>query len=86
MYERTIMDSELLAIQPHVMKMAELQIALNTTPKLLEKNGIQFHDGHRIISIPAEYSLVIAGAVAHALNEMIFEVEMSGPPLPLEEK
>lgn len=62
--------------QPHVMNMAQLQDALSNTPNLVEKYGIQFHDGNRLISIPPAFSFAIAGAVQDALREMIAEQEI----------
>lgn len=55
----------------HKMTTAQLQEALAASPDLILKNGIQFHDGQRIVSIPAAYSYEIAEGVAIALRDML---------------
>lgn len=62
----------------HVMDMNQLQDALSNTPRLVEKYGIQFQDGNRLISIPPEFAFDISHAVADALERMIAEKEISG--------
>lgn len=61
----------------HRMNMAQLQDALQNTPALVEKHGLQFEDGNRLITIPPEFSYVLACAISAALTEMIFEAELS---------
>lgn len=60
------------------MGMTQLQDALANTPSLIAKYGIQFQDGNRQISIPAEFAFGISHAVADALQEMIADKEISG--------
>jgi len=54
----------------HLMTPSEIRDALKCTPTLIENHGIQFQDGHRLISIPPLFSAVIAEAVATTLRCM----------------
>ena len=62
----------------HLMNMDQLQEALASTPGLIEKYGLQFQDGNRLISIPAEFALGVSNAVADALAQMIAEEDLRG--------
>lgn len=70
------MTNHLPQANGHVMDMAQLQDALASTPSLIEKHGLQFQDGHRLITIPAEFALGVSNAVADALAQMVAEEEL----------
>ncbi len=70
------MSEHLLHNTAHVMDMDQLQEALASTPSLIGKYGLQFEDGNRLISIPAEFALGGSNAVADALAQMIANEEL----------
>jgi hypothetical protein len=63
----------------HKMTPAQLEEALAATPDLILKKGIQFHDGQRIVSIPAAFCYEISEGVAIALRDMLADKRRSEP-------
>lgn len=56
--------------EKNVMTPVEVEDALQSTPSLVRRHGIQFNDGHRLISIPQYFCEDIANSIYKTLEEM----------------
>jgi hypothetical protein len=69
----------------HIMNATEVVSALEgipglqSTPRLIRDYGIQFQDGHRLISIPPFFAGRVADAVEDALKCMNSNPEIMAP-------